>query len=63
MDGGAAVYAYDGEGRRMKKTVGSETTYFFYGPGGLLCEYSTSNALSSATGRIEHGQDAVSHQR
>jgi hypothetical protein len=49
MDGGAAVYGYDGEGRRMKKTVGSETTYYFYGPGGLLCEFSTSNALSSAT--------------
>jgi RHS repeat-associated protein len=49
MDGGAAVYAYDGEGRRMKKTVGSETTYYFYGPGGLLCEFSTSNAISSAT--------------
>ncbi|MBI4473448.1 MAG: RHS repeat-associated core domain-containing protein, partial [Acidobacteria bacterium] len=43
MDGGAAVYAYDGEGRRMKKTVGSETTYFFYGAGGLLCEFTTTN--------------------
>jgi hypothetical protein len=43
MDAGAAVYAYDGEGRRMKKTVGSETTYFFYGVGGLLCEFSTTN--------------------
>ncbi len=29
MDGGAAVYAYDGEGRRMKKTVGSETKYYY----------------------------------
>ncbi len=43
MDGGAAVYAYDGEGRRMKKTVGSETTYYFYGVGGLLCEFTTTN--------------------
>jgi hypothetical protein len=54
MDGGAAVYAYDGEGRRMKKTVvltggGTETSYYFYGPGGLLCEFSTSNAISTAT--------------
>jgi RHS repeat-associated protein len=49
MDGGAAVYGYDGEGRRMKKTVGSETTYYFYSPGGLLCEFSTSNAISAAT--------------
>jgi hypothetical protein len=43
MDGGAAVYAYDGEGRRMKKTVGSETTYYFYGVGGLLSEFTTAN--------------------
>src|SRR3990170_715641 len=43
MDGGAAVYGYDGEGRRMKKTVGSETTYYFYGPGGLLCEFTTTS--------------------
>jgi RHS repeat-associated protein len=49
MDGGTAAYSYDGEGRRMKKTVGSETTYYFYGPGGLLCEFSTSNTISSAT--------------
>jgi hypothetical protein len=49
MDGGAAVYAYDGEGRRMKKVTSAETTYYFYGPGGLLCEFSTSNAISSAT--------------
>jgi RHS repeat-associated protein len=49
MDGGAASYAHDGEGRRMKKTVGSETTYYFYGPGGLLCEFTTSNTISSAT--------------
>jgi RHS repeat-associated protein len=49
MDGSAAVYGYDGEGRRMKKMVGSETTYYFYGPGGLLCEFSTSNTISSAT--------------
>jgi RHS repeat-associated protein len=49
MDGGAAVYGYDGEGRRMKKTVGSETTYYFYGPGGLLCEFSTVAGTSTAT--------------
>ena len=43
MDGGAAVYGYDGEGRRVKKTVGSEMTYYFYGVGGLLCEFTTTN--------------------
>lgn len=48
MDGGGAVYAYDGEGRRMKKTVGSETTYYFYGVGGLLCEFTTTNTGATA---------------
>ena len=33
MDGGTAVYDYDGDGRRMKKTVGTETTYYFYAVG------------------------------
>src|SRR6185295_15361665 len=49
MDAGAAVYAYDGEGRRLKKTAGSETTYTFYGPGGVTSEFTTSNAIASAT--------------
>jgi hypothetical protein len=46
MDGGAAVYGYDDDSRRMKKTVGSETTYFFYG--GLLCEFTTTNTGATA---------------
>ena len=49
MDGGAGTYAYDGEGRRLKKTYNGETTYYFYGPPGLLCEFTTSNATSTAT--------------
>lgn len=51
MDGGAATYAYDGEGQRVKKVTSSETRYFFYGPGGILCEFSTASGggLSSAT--------------
>jgi len=28
MEGGAAVYGFDGDGRRAKKTVGSETMYY-----------------------------------
>jgi hypothetical protein len=48
MDGGAATYAYDGEGRRMKKTTSSETTYTFYGPGGILSEFSTTNTGATA---------------
>jgi len=43
MDGAAAEYAYDGDGRRMKKKVGTETTYYFYGVPGLLCEFTTTN--------------------
>jgi RHS repeat-associated protein len=35
--------------RQQKKTVGLETTYYFYAPGGVLCEFSTSTAISSAT--------------
>ena len=49
MDGGSAVYGYDGEGRRMKKSLGSETTFYFYGPWGLLCEFTNSNSVSGAT--------------
>ena len=38
MDGGTAVYDYDGDGRRMKKTVGTETTYYFYAVGALVSD-------------------------
>src|SRR5688572_29500687 len=48
MNGGAATYAYDGEGRRMKKYTSTETTYTFYGPGGILCEFTTSNTGATA---------------
>ena len=43
MDAGAAVYVYDGDRRRMKKTVGTETTYYFYAMGLLVSEFSTTN--------------------
>ena len=37
-----ATYEYDGDGRRIKKTVGSEVTIFAYDAGGkLAAEYST----------------------
>lgn len=48
MDSTAATYAYDGEGRRMKKYTSSETTYTFYGPGGILCEFTTTNTGATA---------------
>jgi RHS repeat-associated protein len=49
MDGGAATYVYDGDGRRMKKVTPAETTYTFYGPGGIISEFTTSNTISTAT--------------
>jgi RHS repeat-associated protein len=49
MDGGAATYVYDGDGRRMKKVASTETTYTFYGPGGIISEFTTSNTISTAT--------------
>jgi RHS repeat-associated protein len=46
VDGGAVTFGYDGERRRVKKTVGSETTYFFYASIegiGLISEFTTTN--------------------
>ncbi len=48
-DAGAATYAYDGDGRRMKKVTATDTTFTFYGPGGIISEFTTSNTLSAAT--------------
>ena len=41
QQGGSAVatYAYNSMGQRVAKTVGTNTTRFAYGPGGLLGEY------------------------
>jgi RHS repeat-associated protein len=50
IDSPSIQYAYDGEGRRARKTVGGTTTYFFYGQLGLMSEFSTSSFLSSASG-------------
>jgi hypothetical protein len=59
MDGGAATYAYDGEGRRMKKVTSTETTYTFYGRGGIISEFTTSNALSSTDKCFYHTTDKL----
>ncbi|MFI5176214.1 MAG: RHS repeat domain-containing protein, partial [Terriglobia bacterium] len=46
---GAATYSYDGDGKRVKNTVGSSTTIFVYDVGGrLIAEYS--NTASTTTG-------------
>ena len=49
MDAGTATYAYDGDGRRMKKTVGSETMYYLYGVVGLISEFSTTGPTQAAS--------------
>ena len=33
----------------MKKVTSTETTYTFYGPGGIISEFTTSNAIATAT--------------
>jgi RHS repeat-associated protein len=49
MDGGAATYSYNGDGKRVKKVTSAETTYTFYGPGGIISEFTTSNTIATAT--------------
>src|SRR5439155_178082 len=39
MDAGTATYAYDADGKRMKKVTAIETTYTFYGPSGIISEF------------------------
>jgi RHS repeat-associated protein len=56
MDGGAATYAYDGEGRRMQKVVGTEATYFFYALGSLVCEFTTTNTGAGQAGSTDRLQ-------
>jgi RHS repeat-associated protein len=41
--GPSATYYYDGDGRRVKKVVGSEVTYFIYDASGALAEEYTQN--------------------
>ncbi len=44
---GGAVYTYDGEGKRVKKTHTSGTTYYVYGAGGeLAAEYGASDGAA-----------------
>lgn len=45
----AIAYAYDQAGRRIKKTSGGSTTYYFYGLTGLMSEFTTSGSPSNAT--------------
>jgi len=50
----AGSYSYDGDGRRVKRTVGSTTTWQVYGLGGeLLAEYAQNG--SASTPQKEYG--------
>ena len=50
FNGTAAAYAYDGDGRRVKKTDGTGTTVFVYNAGGqLVAEYSSGGAQPNGT--------------
>jgi RHS repeat-associated protein len=47
---GAASYAYDGDGRRVKKVVGSEVTVYVYNVSGqMIAEYSTQAATGGTS--------------
>ena len=43
------IYFYDGEGKRVKKVVGNDTTIFVYSSGKLVAEYTTETPPSNPT--------------
>jgi large repetitive protein len=49
-DGSTAIYTYDPFGRRVRKQVGAETTYFLYADEGLVGEYDASGAFRKGYG-------------
>jgi len=50
IDGsGSDNYIYDGEGRRAKKTIGGVSTFYFYGPGGIISEFTTTSGATGAS--------------
>lgn len=51
IENGVSVgqYFYDGEGKRVKKVVGDETTVFVYSGGKLIAEYSTNVPAQGST--------------
>ncbi|MBD0369932.1 MAG: RHS repeat protein [Pyrinomonadaceae bacterium] len=50
FNNGAATYQYDGDGRRVKKVIGSETTIFVYNAGGQLVAEYTNSSVQQAGG-------------
>lgn len=50
FDNGAATYAYDGNDRRVRKTVGGVSTYYVYNVAGqLVAEYTTGTTTANGT--------------
>ena len=56
IESSAIQYAYDYAGRRIKRTVGGTTTYYFYGLAGLISEFSTESGPTGAasTDRLQY---------
>jgi RHS repeat-associated protein len=49
-DGRTASYSYDPFGRRIRKQIGTETTYFLYADEGLIGEYDASGSFDKGYG-------------
>ena len=54
-DGRTAAYAYDPFGRRVKKQVGSEVTYYLYADEGLVGEYGSGGTFRKGYGWKPNG--------
>ncbi len=54
-DGRTATYSYDPFGRRIKKQVGSDITYYLYSDEGLIGEYDAAGDLKKGYGWLPDG--------
>jgi RHS repeat-associated protein len=61
-DGGAIVYGYDFAGRRVRKTVEGQTTFYLYGIGGLLSEFTTADTGATGWSANDRTRYIVSEQ-
>jgi RHS repeat-associated protein len=62
VDGGAVQFAYDGDGRRVEKTVNGTTTYYIYGVTGLMSEFTTVDTGATQAASTDSLQYRVSEQ-
>jgi RHS repeat-associated protein len=54
-DGSTAAYTYDPFGRRIRKQVGTEVTYFLYADEGVIGEYDASGSFNKGYGWRPNG--------